>query len=734
MLFFIAILLLFTGRPADGRSAYCDHFCHCDSRLSHWICRVPKVSQSVSIDLDQLPANSLRKLELTNLQLKQTGRLIKFRNLIEMRLRNVSLNELPRYWLQPQLITLDLSNNNLKKLSNSMLQLPALEQLDLSRNQLTSLDFLFDHLSSLKQLNLSFNLISRLTEYSFRNLTQLQYLNLKSNRLHVVELGSFYHLTNLVKLVMDDNMRLDHLKLDLFSLRMRSLHLAQTNLTAVPQSIDEHIRELYLEHNLLERLTIGDFEHLTNLHNLHLEHNLLSEIEYDTFGRMGYLVELYLSSNHLLQVPQLPKLLKVLSLSDNLITELNCSNLAHLVHLTTLDLSANHIQTLDADCFASFAHLQHLDLSENQLTSVDNVQFAALQQLQSLNLSGNELLKLNPKSFLGLENLKQLELALIRRPSAVCFNEVTRQFIFDHLRQLQILNLSASPYLADCMFDLNRDYDSNTSSVTSSPARRKQPIAGSDKPMLLNLEKLIAKDLNVVHKLNLTRLQRNLPQLAALDIQNATLNCDSTNLNRLTDLVREHLKSSLQLVGLDGWVCSEPKRMRRKRIIDLILPNQTADHKGLFDSDRLQVYRDLRFDYAQPRANQLVNLKQQIKWSKLMSAEEAQLALKLDQDRPLLFDRSRHYLMNLFGLSAIGLLLVVLSHLIVRRLAMRRKLNDKLATWFRSCRTNPKPSRHHRFRHVNYSKQRDDVFIIAQSSSTDLCVERREVEGEPLIS
>ena len=728
MLLYLIVVLLVFGRPTDGRSAYCDHFCHCDSRLSHWICRVPKVSQSVSIDLDQLPVNSLRKLELTNLQLKQSGRLIKFRNLIEMRLRNVSLNELPRNWLQSQLVTLDLSNNNLKKLTNTMLQMPALEQLDLSKNQLTSIDTLFDHLSSLKQLNLSFNLISRLSEHSFRNLTQLQYLNLKSNRLHVVELGSFYHLTNLVKLVLDDNMRLDHLKLDLFSLRMRSLHLAATNLTVVPQSIDEHIRELYLEHNLLEHLTIGDFEHLTSLCVLHLEHNLLSEIEYDTFGRLAYLVELYLSSNHLLQVPQFPKLLKVLSLSDNLITELNCSSLAHLVHLTTLDLSANHIQTLEADCLASFDQLQYLDLSENQLTSVDNLQFAALKQLQSLNLSGNELIKLSPNSFLGLENLKQLELSSIRRPLASCFNEVTRQFIFDHLRQLQILNLSDSPFLADCIFDYDSNSYSNWNASASSPARRKQPISVSDK--LLNLEKLIAKDLNAVHKLNLTRLQRNLPQLSALDIQNSTLNCDNANLNRLTVLIGEHLKGSLQLVGLDEWTCSEPKRMRRKRIIDLILPNQTADHHRRLFADTDRLYRDLRFDY--PKANQLVNLKQQIKWSKLMSAEEAQLALKLDQDRPLLFERTGHYyLINLFCLTTLGVLLVVLSHLIIRRLQMRRKLNDRLTAWFRSCRTNPTGG-HHRFRHVNYSKQQDDVFIIAQSSSADL--ERREVEGEPLIS
>ena len=671
-----------------------------------------------SIDLDQLP-DTLRKLELSNLQLKRSNKLIKFRNLIEMRLRNVSLNELPKNFLQTDLLTLDVSNNQLKKLTSTMLQMPALEQLDLSKNQLTNIDHLFDHLSSLKQLNLSSNLISRLSEFSFHNLTKLQYLNLKSNRIHQIELGTFYQLNNLVKLVLDDNMRLDHLKLDLFELRMRSLRLSQTNLTSIPQTINEHIRELYLDHNQLERLTIGDFEHLANVRILHLEHNHLKEIEFDTFGRMSYLAELYLSSNHLLQVPEpeLPKLLRVLSLSDNLITELNCSHLRHLIQLDTLDLSANHIHTLDTVCLSSFVNIQHLDLSENQLTNVDE-QFANLKQLQSLNLSGNELIRLSARSWLGLERLRQLDLSSIKR-KLPCFDE-HRLFIFQHLPQLQTLNLTSSPFLVDCLIDLQDDQLSDLK-VSNSSIRR-QSIDLTDDLVFSSLEKLIAKDLNLIDRLNLTKLQMIMPQLVALDVQNSTtFNCDQQSLKRLANLINESVKTTIQLINLDEWVCTVPKRLKNRKVLDLILANQTTNHhfkRLFFDSVGFDKLNKLMDSGGQPKAHQLVNLKHQIKWSKLMSSD----AEMQQSNQPLLFfNRSRYSnLINLFCCTVIGVLLVGLAHQIARRL----RIKVKLSSWIRSHYA----SQNNRFKHVNYSKQHDDVFIITQCS-TDF----QSSSDEPLL-
>lgn len=746
--YFVAILLLFGSGLAAGRS-YCDNFCYCDSKY-HWICRVPK-STFQSIDLDQLPSG-LRKLELINLQLKKTDRLLRFRNLIELRLRNVGLNELPRSFLQMHLLSLDVSNNNLKKLTNTMLQMPLLEQLDLSKNQLTSIDHQFDHLSSLKQLNLSSNLISRLSESSFRNLTKLQYLNLKSNRIHQIELGTFYQLHNLVKLVLDNNMRLDHLKLDLFELRMRSLHLSQTNLTSIPQSINEHIRELYLDRNLLERLTIGDFEHLTNLRSLHLEHNQLREIEFDTFGRMSYLVELYLSSNHLLQVPEQlpPKSLRVLSLSDNLITELNCTYLKHLLQLDTLDLSTNHIQALDTGCFSSFINIQHLDLSENQLTTVDE-QFSNLKQLQSLNLSGNELIRLSARSWLGLENLKQLELSFINGRRMSCFDDV---YIFHQLPQLQVLNLTASPFLVNCLIDYHHLSElksdlSDSSDLMTNHQRKHQNLKENQReyqkmnhienPMkridfneivFPNLETLIAKDVNILGKLNLTRLQIILPQLVILDLQNSSFNCDLVTLKQITNLINESVESSIQLVNLDEWTCAQPKRVRNRKIVDIIFTNQTSNHhfKRLFiESTNIEKLRKLNalIDYTQPKAHQLVNLKHQIKWSKLMSSDaESQFV----NNQSFLFFNTSNYstLVNVFAYTLVGLFIAILTHQIARRL----KFRSKFSSFIRSYNANPLANKSKRFKHVNYSKQHDDVFIITQCSSSDF----QSSSEEPLLN
>lgn len=682
------------------------------------------------MDLDLLPS-SLRKLELINIQVKQTGRLIKFKSLVEMKLRNIGLNDLPKNFVQQHLITLDVSNNNLKKLSNTMLQMSNLEQLDLSRNQLTTIDYLFDHLTSLKQLNLSSNLISRLTEFSFRNLTQLQYLNLKSNRLHQVELGAFYQLNNLVKLILDDNIRLEHLKLDLFALRMRSLHLSQTNLTSIPQSINEHIRELYLDHNQLERLTIGDFEHLTNLKTLHLNSNLLNEIEFDTFGRMSYLVELYLSSNHLLQVPeQLPKLLRILSLSDNLITELNCSKIMHLNQLETIDLSTNYIQHLDLHCFSTFLNLKYLDLSENQLTTVDEL-FVNLKQLETLNLSGNELIRLSDRSWLGLDNLKDLQLNNIKQQNLSCFNLDNRNYLFHHLPQLTLLNLTSSLYLSDCIFS----YDQHLDKITKSNKFNIDPIVN----YFPNLERLIVKELNLFNKLNLTRLQLNLPRLIELDILNSTLNCDNLNLKRLLNLINEDIKISIQLINLDRWICSSPKKVKNRLLIDLLIADQTSYHyRKLFleYSNNLELKRLNKFDFnslssVQPKASahQLINLKQhQIKWSKLMANEqyeeqsEQQIDFKTKNRTFSLFNSSHFHIINLVCWTIMVFLVFGLSHLVLYKLQIKSKLNNLYRSYH---------NQHTRFKHVNYSKQHDDVFIIAQSSSNN---DGQSNSEEPLIS
>lgn len=133
-----------------------------------------------------------------------------------------------------KLETLNLSNNQIIGLESSTLCcIPDLLLLDLSNNNVTKLsENIFDKLLKLKELNLSFNSIGDLEISTFTYLINLEHLSLRRTNLSNVQRGTFLHQHKLVSLDLSEN-NLKKLNFTLFSpiqRDMRSLRMGDNNL------------------------------------------------------------------------------------------------------------------------------------------------------------------------------------------------------------------------------------------------------------------------------------------------------------------------------------------------------------------------------------------------------------------------------------------------------------------------------------------------------------------------
>ncbi|XP_075054610.1 toll-like receptor 2 [Mixophyes fleayi] len=117
------------------------------------------------------------------------------------------------------------------------------------------------------------------------------------------------------------------------------------------------------------------------------------------------------SSKHLYTIPStLPKQLKGLDLSNNLIQMITDTDLKMYPELKVLRLKHNQIHSISDNSFQSLTSLEDLDISYNNLTSLSVAWFIHLDTLKSLNLLGNHYTTLGENSlFSNLASLRFLQ-------------------------------------------------------------------------------------------------------------------------------------------------------------------------------------------------------------------------------------------------------------------------------------------------------------------------------------
>eukprot|EP01080_Neovahlkampfia_damariscottae_P010115 gene10115-2534_t len=362
-----------------------------------------------SCKLTSLPQNlttieSLTKLNLSTnkLQKDSTQEIVKLKNLTDL---NLSFNCLEEFegFEGSNLIKLNLTSCNLKKLSNKIFQIASLEELELIRN----FDLMFEELdeninSKLRKLSISNSKFIRIPEVIF-HLISLVHLDVSYNK--ITELSKIDSLRNLVYLDLSNN-KLNVLPSEFKKLeKLKLLDLSNNDFTEFPLVLKymKNINEIIISSNRIEKFPEMDEEtnlkifkskrcglrdvpgsfitsYLKNTTLISFESNKIQELP--SFKSNEYLERLDINDNELEQIPEIPKSLEDLSVQMNKIQEI-------------------------PDILYDISALKQLNLGFNQLTKIDE-KLSQLKNLEYLYLDHNPLLELPSKEILTLSKLKKL--------------------------------------------------------------------------------------------------------------------------------------------------------------------------------------------------------------------------------------------------------------------------------------------------------------------------------------
>ncbi|KAH9492228.1 hypothetical protein Btru_029280 [Bulinus truncatus] len=385
-----------------------------------------------------------------------------------------SLSTIPDY-LPEDLSVLDLSNNLVTEINQTLTKYSKLEELYMSNNQIFKLQTdCFKNLENLIILDLQGNnlLMNDVTfqDGVFKPLKSLQVLYLNKNNPNVSEPGLSYPDVALSELSSLSRLYIDGLKnkdfgpgfqnmTSLRQLTMEGPPFGYCNINAMSEKMFQHlsllfvleIRFCYVNGSMLNKFALKPLEHL---HLLDLSYN--DFIYFDHLGNGLAIVEEEVFD-------LLPRNLAYLDLSDNrFVFGSYLKNFSHLGNLDTLILNGA-VQSIDlSECFSPNVYTdkyQSRECSRHQTwervklklppnlktVSMDSIGLAyALSEfhidpnntLENLILNGNKIQALKGP-FTGLVNLKNLSLV-------DCYiNEINDTF-FDSFRSLEFLNLSTN--------------------------------------------------------------------------------------------------------------------------------------------------------------------------------------------------------------------------------------------------------------------------------------------------
>uniref|UniRef100_A0A915BPQ3 Uncharacterized protein n=1 Tax=Parascaris univalens TaxID=6257 RepID=A0A915BPQ3_PARUN len=300
------------------------------------------------------------------------------------------------------LISLNMSSNNIDASTPFPLSRSEIEVLDLSYNRFESIPTsLIDNCSpTLTHLSLCFNRIEQIPTHTFSNFTRLQTLDLSSNRLSQIMEDGFTGLEELTKLHVSNNsiFQIGIASFDATT-QLTELDLSRNVLLEVPLAIGRlfKLRQLNLSRNQISKTYKFLFNKLPHLHSLDLSHNKIASIDSYVFSDLPRLSELSLSHNSIDHIAQdgfvkCPKLRQI-DLSSNFLTSFNGA-LAEVLNLKRLNLSANLVEILQWNEFP--VGVTHLEITHNRIAligsaSSSRIKLAQLQNNRIMVLSGEQI-------------------------------------------------------------------------------------------------------------------------------------------------------------------------------------------------------------------------------------------------------------------------------------------------------------------------------------------------------
>uniref|UniRef100_A0A3P8RG77 LRRNT domain-containing protein n=1 Tax=Astatotilapia calliptera TaxID=8154 RepID=A0A3P8RG77_ASTCA len=211
------------------------------------------------------------------------------------------------------------------------------------------------------------------------------------------------------------------------------------NLIEFPAKLSEKTRQLSLQNNKIEEITVEHISHLHQLETLNLQNNWLTSdgLEDEGFEMLEQLAYLYLANNKLTLAPKvLPPSLVSADFAANQLTRIFPYTFGHKPKLRSVYLHNNKLTDagLPEHMFNASDNLEILTMSSNFLRVVPK---NLPPTLYRLHLKRNKLEKIPAGAFDSLPNLRELYLQ-----NNLLSNEGMDNETFSQLSSLECLDLS----------------------------------------------------------------------------------------------------------------------------------------------------------------------------------------------------------------------------------------------------------------------------------------------------
>lgn len=272
--------------------------------------------------------------------------------------------------LPPHITHLDLSNNNIVDVSNIVFGsiTPALISLNISDNPI------------------DWSLMPEKIHFP---------PNLEELRMNNANIGAFLKNMHFPELLKQLHLEVNQIE------RVNELKIYSSNQL-----------ELYFGCNLIQKaeghwLPVG-------VRTIQLTENFMIgplDLSRDILGNTSCLEQVYLNNNHLLTLSdlKLPQQVRILNLDECSITSLD--NIEFPSSVEELSINGCELESIRNVSFGMNSRLKVLSLAQNRLTQMDVKQIQFPPTLLLLNLSGNLIKKLSPHDFAALKELQLLSLS-----------------------------------------------------------------------------------------------------------------------------------------------------------------------------------------------------------------------------------------------------------------------------------------------------------------------------------
>ncbi|XP_037014008.2 nephrocan-like [Artibeus jamaicensis] len=383
-----------SGLPSTTKKLYISHSKIQHLQLSNFTKKLALedfillASGTESVENDTFKTlRTLKTLELWKNKLRRVPRALPA-SLEVLKLNDNSIYVLHRSDFEglEKLKTLELKNNLISSLSPNMLSslgslqslmldgnhiesvagplaLPHLKHMSLENNKLHLIPpSFFTSLQSLQFLSFSGNFLTKIPINLPRSLLSLK---MERNQLKVVRFRDMKHLENLSHLYLSEN-SLSSIEGAQLLANLTTLELSQNQLQMLPLRLPARLQKLDISNNLIQRVTVRDFQDLQDLKHLFLDNNFVSSFEAGALQRCSQLSNLALEQNLLLSIPlRLPRTLARLDLKGNAIQDIAERELKDLKQLQVLNLRNNKISALNFKALEGLPRLRHLYLDGN---------------------------------------------------------------------------------------------------------------------------------------------------------------------------------------------------------------------------------------------------------------------------------------------------------------------------------------------------------------------------------